>query len=694
MVSKLYRKRISKMTSVTARAAAPAGLGIDEVRRHVERCLEVGSGRPTEIRDLAASRDGRVLVVCAKRHDLPAGPGRSRLYRPAADGALAELAIAPEQDDLALPRCSPDGAWLACVARAPGALRSAVLLAPLADAGGAPRRIAELGGTVEQLAFSPGGSALLALVADPGVPAAGAQGSGRPAGAAGSPGREPAIASSADPPGRRRVVLIGLADPWPVRASGEQLNVWEAGWCGEEAIAVVASAGAEEGDWYGAALLLLDARTFAERARVERERQLALPCGSPSGATLAAVEGVAAARTLVAGDVLLLDVASGEVATVAAGDVDVASLSWRDDDRLHAIGLRGLDTVAGEIDVRAHTFTASWETSEACGVTRNATFPVSHAVEARAFVVPRQSATRRPSVALVAPDRERTLASLAGEEADAAAALDGTLAPVRWEGRDGLALEGLLVEPAAGAAPHPLLTWIHGGPVFRWSDTWSMLAPLAPLLVRRGYALFFPNPRGSAGRGAAFAAMVRGDMGGEDARDVLTGIDALLARGIADPARLGVLGRSYGGFMTCWLVTQTDRFAAAAAECPVADWISQHHTSNLGRFDELFLGEPPGRLDGRHVQRSPVVHAHAARTPTLLLAGAEDRCTPPGQAGEFFTALRANGVESKLVVYPDEGHGQERLESIVHATGEVVDWFDRHLADRRASLVKPLSTCS
>ena len=202
------------------------------------------------------------------------------------------------------------------------------------------------------------------------------------------------------------------------------------------------------------------------------------------------------------------------------------------------------------------------------------------------------------------------------------------------------------------------------------------------LLVSRGYAVFFPNPRGSTGRGQSFAEMVYGDMGGGEAADLLAGLDALLERGVADPKRLGVMGGSYGGFMTAWLVTQTDRFAAAVAISPVTDWFSQHVTSNIGYWDRLILRDDPANPGGEYFRRSPVAFADRVKTPTLLTAGEDDRCTPPGQAREFHQALLEHGVESELAIYPGEGHWVRKLPALIDWLTRLTGWFERFMPAR------------
>ncbi len=136
------------------------------------------------------------------------------------------------------------------------------------------------------------------------------------------------------------------------------------------------------------------------------------------------------------------------------------------------------------------------------------------------------------------------------------------------------------------------------------------------------------------------------------------------------------MGGSYGGFMTCWLVTQQQRFAAAVAIAPVTNWYSKHHTSNTGTS---YLGGDPYEPRRRHYDRSPVMFAPSVTTPTLLIAGALDRCTPPGQAVEFHNALREHGVDTALVVYPEEGHGLVHPPARIDSAARILSWFERYM---------------
>jgi dipeptidyl aminopeptidase/acylaminoacyl peptidase len=131
--------------------------------------------------------------------------------------------------------------------------------------------------------------------------------------------------------------------------------------------------------------------------------------------------------------------------------------------------------------------------------------------------------------------------------------------------------------------------------------------------------------------------------------------------------------------MASWIITQTDRFAAAVPVAPVTDFASHHWTCNIPDFNRLFLQDQPYHAAGRYYERSPIMFAGRVKSPTLTIAGLQDRCTPPGQAIEFHSALREHGVESALVLYPEEGHGVRQFPAVIDYTTRVLDWFLRHM---------------
>ncbi|GAA3566005.1 hypothetical protein GCM10022222_57260 [Amycolatopsis ultiminotia] len=261
----------------------------------------------------------------------------------------------------------------------------------------------------------------------------------------------------------------------------------------------------------------------------------------------------------------------------------------------------------------------------------------------------------------------------------------GQQRPLSHRGADGLELDGLLVLPTgkrAAEGPFPTVVAPHGGPYGRYADNCQLFwYPSAQWLAAGGYAVFLPNPRGGQGHGHEFAACVAGRVGQEEWTDILTGVDRLVAEGIADPDRLGIAGWSHGGFLAEWAVGHTGRFRAALAGAGVADWGMLAATGENGRFESALGGSTGWSGIGPHPHDalSPVSYASRIRTPMLLLHGADDTNVPLGQSDYFHRALQHFGVEHEYVIYPGEGHSIRERGHQLDVLRRTRAWFDRWL---------------
>jgi len=262
----------------------------------------------------------------------------------------------------------------------------------------------------------------------------------------------------------------------------------------------------------------------------------------------------------------------------------------------------------------------------------------------------------------------------------------GTQERLSWRAADGLDLDGLLILPPGrgrGDGPFPLVMVIHGGPDSRWADELQLSwGQWGQWLAAAGYAVFCPNPRGGQGHGRPFAAMVAGAVGQDEWTDVLAGLDALVADGVADPARLGIAGGSHGGFIAAWAVTQTSRFRAAVMVAGIADWAIQVGVGEQGRVEAAWSGsfgwEGPG--PHRHDQLSPICYAGGVATPVLIVHGENDTNVPVGQAQYFHRALTHFQAEHELVIYPRENHHLAERAHQIDLLERIRSWFDRWLA--------------
>lgn len=643
-----------------------------KVLEHLRALHEPGFGGASNLREPHVTPDGTRAVVTADVLTDLEGPQRTALFS-ADDGRLRQITANPGSARAG--RFSPDGRTLAFLAdRAATGEYQLHLLEEgrFAEAMAA----AAVPGTIEYLHWSPDGRRILLGVAGLGAELAGGQGSGsNHAATDDAPAWFPHVAGDVTDAAWRSLWLCTPGTGAVERLSPVGTNCWEAGWCGSDHVAAITSDAPGEDDWYTAELSLIGL-DGAVRTVLGSKAQLALPVGSPDGTRLAVVEAVCSDRWVVAGDLLVVEPDSGKVRRIDTGGTDVTRLQWLDSERIGYLGVRHLDSVAGIVDAADGSVSELFSTSLACG---GSTFHPDGAFTDDGAVFTIQESYELPQqLVLFGRDGERVLASAAHPGTDYLRSVAGSAEAVEWHAPDGTRIEGILCKPA-GDGPFPLVVNIHGGPVWGFRNVWTMRSPWVPLLVSRGYAVLNPNPRGSSGRGQDFAGLVVGDMGGADTHDYLSGIDALVERGVVDASRVGLIGGSYGGYMSAWLTTQDTRFAAAVPISPVTDWYSQSFTSNVAGWGNRFLDADPEQPGSRAHTRSPVLHAGKARTPCLIVAGAQDNCTPPGQAQEFHQALRAHGVSSTLVIYPQEGHGVRAYPAQVDFLTRTLNCFEHHM---------------
>ena len=250
---------------------------------------------------------------------------------------------------------------------------------------------------------------------------------------------------------------------------------------------------------------------------------------------------------------------------------------------------------------------------------------------------------------------------------------------VRWQSDDGMEVEGIVVKPAGFRPDHkyPLVVRPHGGPhgavQLGFNAEYQVYAG-------HGYVVFAPNFRGSAGYGQPFLDADRGNLGGGDYLDLMSGVDHLIGLGYVDPARLVITGSSYGGFMTAWTVGHTNRFKAAMAGAPVVNAQSFFGTSDIPSWVTWEYLGPPWKYPDLIRAYSPISYVQHVKTPTLITHGAEDVRVPLSQGLEFYRSLRALGVPTEMVIYPGEQHGIGRPSHRMDRLQRTLDWFARYVS--------------
>jgi dipeptidyl aminopeptidase/acylaminoacyl peptidase len=301
------------------------------------------------------------------------------------------------------------------------------------------------------------------------------------------------------------------------------------------------------------------------------------------------------------------------------------------------------------------------------------------------------------TLGFVAQDADRApepfVAGLGGDAAKQVAtvqptlpALPGKTEVVTWKSKDGRAIEGLLTYPAGYQAGTrvPLVLIIHGGPAGVFTRTFVGVATPYPIaaFAAKGFAVLRPNPRGSSGYGVEFRQANLADWGLGDYQDLMAGVDHAIELGVADADRLGVMGWSYGGFMTSWVIGQTTRFRAASAGAGVTNLVSFTGTTDIPSFiPNYFNGEFWDRGDVWR-KHSPISYVKAVKTPTLIQSGEADDRVPISQSYEYYNALKRLGVTAKFTVYPRQPHGFVEPKMTLDAAQANLDWFERFVMSR------------
>jgi dipeptidyl aminopeptidase/acylaminoacyl peptidase len=251
-----------------------------------------------------------------------------------------------------------------------------------------------------------------------------------------------------------------------------------------------------------------------------------------------------------------------------------------------------------------------------------------------------------------------------------------------WKSTEGYEVEGVLLKPV-GYEPgkkYPLLVVAHGGPTGAHFDYFRVrYGDGGQHWAGQGWAVLYPNPRGSTNYGEAFMRGNLADWGGGDYRDIIAGVDALVARGIADPERLAFQGWSYGGYLTCWTISQTTRFKAAMIGAGLTNLVSMYGTNDVPNYlGAFFNGTLSPETEHLYRERSGLTYADRVTTPTLILHGGSDERVPIGQPMEFFRALKDRGVPVELVFYPREGHGLQEYYHRLDRMERQFEWITRH----------------
>jgi len=562
---------------------------------------------------------------------------------------------------------SPDGRSLAFLSDARDAGQLQLYAVNVAEGASSPRQLTNLTGFLVDPKWSPDSKSVAILFTENAPRAAGPlQPMTPPSGEIESHVYE------------QRIAVVDLATGSVRQVSPPDLYVYEYAWSPDGTrFAATAAHGSGDDNWWVAELYTIDAATGHAQAILKPAMQMAVPKWSPDGQNIAFIGGLMSDAGVNGGDVYVIPAAGGEARNVTPGMKASASwLTWTSTPNQILFGenVDGMSGVA-TVDPAESKITTLWTGAEVITASASLT-NLSLAHDGRTSAVIRDSFAQPPEV-WAGPIGEWKQVTRINQDLHPSW---GEAKSIHWSS-DEFRVQGWLLYPRDynPNQRYPMVVEVHGGPASAARPSWPSAFYNTSVLSSAGYFVLYPNPRGSFGQGEAFTRANVKDFGYGDLRDILAGVDEVTRTLSVDPERVGITGWSYGGYMSMWAVTQTHRFRAAVAGAGIADWLSYYGENDIDQWMIPYFGASVYDDPGVYAKSAPIHFIKNVKTPTLVLVGDRDGECPTPQSFEFWHALRAQGVPSRLVVYPDEGHNIGQPEHRRDIIRRMLAWFDQYL---------------
>ena len=537
----------------------------------------------------------------------------------------------------------------------------------------AARRVAAVAGSVHDIRFSPDGSRIALLYSSPSEEANGpTQATPRDTGE---------MDTHID---RQHLALVDVRTGAQRVVSPADLYVYEFDWSpnGKELV-VSAATGSGNNNWWVARLEAIDAASGAVRQIATPTVQIAQPLWSPDGSRIAYIGGVMSDQGSTGGDLYTVPASGGTPRDLTPhATVSVAAIQWQGPHAILATMWSHGGSEIATVNTSTGAIASLWQGDEAITTRSGRGLPaVSAADTGREVALVRESLATPPEV-WAGPVGHWTQITHANT---GIAPSWGKAVSVHWRS-DRFNVQGFLIYPREfrTGTRYPMIVLVHGGPAAAVAPTFLSAQSQQAALSRAGYFVFMPNPRGSFGQGEAFTRANIKDFGHGDLRDIMAGVDSVIARYPVDPQRLGLTGWSYGGYMTMWAVTQTQRFRAAVAGAGISDWLSYTGENGISEWMVPYFGSTVYENAAVYAKSSPMNYITHARTPTLIVVGERDAECPAPQSFEYWRGLQHEGVKTQLVVYPDEGHHFANPAHQADVLRRSIAWFDAYLKPRPA----------
>jgi dipeptidyl aminopeptidase/acylaminoacyl peptidase len=471
----------------------------------------------------------------------------------------------------------------------------------------------------------------------------------------------------------QRLALVDVQSGGVRQISPADMYVYEYAWSPEsEQLAYTAASGSGDNNWYIAQLYTINAASGGVKPlfKPDPSMQIAVPRWSPDGKSIAFISGIMSDEGSTGGEIYTLAASGGAPKDLTPNRK--SSPNWF---QWLASSQRMLFTehVAGEtaismLDMATGQTERIWKGPETLEIAFSDDGTTSAAVRS-SWTMPPDIWAGKPGGWRQITHSNATMRPLWGEPKS-----------IQWQS-DEFQVQGWLLRPLNYDASrrYPMIVSVHGGPASERRPSWPGAFFDLSLLAGHGYFVFFPNPRGSYGQGEAFTRANVKDFGHGDLRDILKGVDEVIKKYPVDDKRIGIAGWSYGGYMTMWTVTQTNRFRAAVAGAGIANWQSYYGENSIDEWMIPYFGASVYDDPAVYAKSSPINYIKHVETPTLVVVGERDGECPAPQSYEFWHALKSVGVKTQFVIYPGEGHGFHDPEHIQDLMKRTINWFNLNM---------------
>jgi dipeptidyl aminopeptidase/acylaminoacyl peptidase len=481
----------------------------------------------------------------------------------------------------------------------------------------------------------------------------------------------------------QRIAVVDVATGQVRQVSPPDLHIYDFDWSPDDKMFVATAApGPGDNNWWIAQVYKIDIAKGNATSIYKPSLQVAVPRWSPDAKSVAFIEGLMSDEGFHGGDLFTISAdGSGLTNRTPGRKSSVNAIFWQTPDRILLTEYVGGGTAISELTLANNSVRTIWKGPEGLHAFGNfPNFAVSK--DGKFAAASRSSYNTPPEVWAGAIGEWRQLT----KNNSALSADWGKAESFEWT-NEGFNIQGWIVPPAKveSGKKYPMVVLIHGGPssvtTSDWPAGFGMSRAIIAALSARGYYVLLPNPRGSYGQGEDFTRGNVKDFGHGDLRDDLAGADAAIKKYPIDPNRLGVTGWSYGGFMTMWTVTQTNRFRAAVAGAGIANWQSYYGQNLIDQWMIPFFGATVYDDPAVYKKSSPIEFIKKVKTPTLVIVGEHDAECPSPQSYEFWHALRTFKVPTQLIIYPGEGHLFLKPENQADRMDQMVAWFDKYLRE-------------